>query len=178
METYTEPKELVENPHYLAQRQKNLGSLSDSMIDEPIIEIVNGFNKLPYCFTLQSCYGHFIYNGQKDPHSLDPLPVTNTIARVEYKIAYIALCIEDSDSGRRLFEALKKITIIDPENIQFCCAEWFWNRQVNSYALQVEPDRFKHEDKAILDYKEALNIEKIRNEFFVKLKELLQKQQD
>ena len=178
METYTELKELMENPHYQAQRQKNLGGLSDSMIDEPIIEIVNGFNKLPYCFTLQSCYGHFLYNGQKDPHSLDPLPVTNTIARVEYKIAYIALCIEDSDSGRRLFEALKKITIIDPENIQFCCAEWFWNRQVNSYALQVEPDRFKHEDKAILDYKEALNIEKIRNEFFVKLKELLQKQQD
>ena len=178
METYTEPKELVENPHYQAQRQKNLGSLSDSMIDEPIIEIVNGFNKLPYCFTLQSCYGHFLYNGQKDTHSLDPLPVTNTIARVEYKIAYIALCIEDSDSGRRLFEALKEITIIDPENIQFCCAEWFWKRQVNSYALQVEPDRFKHEDKAILDYKEALNIEKIRNEFFVKLKELLQKQQD
>ncbi len=168
METYTEPKELVENPHYQAQKQKNLGSLSDSMIDEPIIEIVNGFNKLPYCFTLQSCYGHFHYNGQKDPHSLDPLPVTNTIARVEYKIAYIALCIEDSDSGSRLFEALKEITIIDPENIQFCCAEWFWKRQVNSYALQVEPDRFKHEDKAILDYKEALNIEKIRNEFFVK----------
>jgi hypothetical protein len=59
----------------------------------------------------------------------------------------------------------------------FCCAEWFWKRQVNSYALQVEPDRFKFEDKAILDYKEALRIEKIRNEFFVRLKELLQKQQ-
>jgi len=96
---------------------------------------------------------------------------------VEYSIAYIALCIENSDWGRMFFDALKGIADIEPENIQFCCAEWFWKRQVNSYALQVEPDRFKFEDKAILDYKEALKIEKIRNEFFVQLKELLQKQQ-
>jgi hypothetical protein len=97
---------------------------------------------------------------------------------VEYKIAYIAFCIENSDLGKMLFDALKKIANIDPENIQFCGAEWFWERQVNSYALQVEPDRFKFADKAILDYREALKIEKIRNEFFVRLKELLQKHQE
>ena len=130
METYTKPKKLVENPHYQAQRRKSLGILSDSMIDEPIIEIVNGFNKLPYCFTLQSCYGHFVYSGQKDSHNLEPLPVTNIIGKVVYKIAYVAFCIENSLSGSRLFEALKKITTIDQENIQFCCAEWFWKRQV------------------------------------------------
>jgi hypothetical protein len=72
---------------------------------------------------------------------------------------------------------LKRIADIDPENIQFCCAEWVWERQLNSYALQVEPDRFKLEDTAIVDYQEALKIEKIRNEFFIQLKELLQKQQ-
>jgi hypothetical protein len=177
LETFTEPKALVENPHYQDQRQKCLADLSDGMLDDPIIGLVNAFNKLPYCFTLQSCYGHFIYNGQNDPHNLEPLPIKDTIARVEYRIAYIALCIENSDWGRMLFNALREITIIDPENIQFCCAEWFWKRQVNSYALQVEPDRLKYEDKAILDYKEALKIEKIRNEFFVQLKELLQKQQ-
>ena len=178
METFTEPKELVDNPHYQDQRKKSLAGLSDGMIDVPIIELINAFNKLPYCFTLQSCYGHFIYSGQNDSHNLEFLPITDTLDRVEYRIAYICLCIENSDLGRGLIEALNKITAIDPENIQFCCAEWFWKRQVNSYALQVEPDRFKHEDKAILDYKEALNIEKIRNDFFVKLKELLQKQQD
>jgi hypothetical protein len=75
-----------------------------------------------------------------------------------------------------LLEALNEITAIDPQNIQLCCAEWFWERQVNSYALQVEPDRFKHKDTAILDYREALHIEKIRNEFFVQLRELLQKE--
>ena len=175
METYTELKQLVKNPHYQEQRQKNLSSLSDSMIDEPIISIVNGFNKLPYCFTLQSCYGHFIYEGQKNAHNIESLPVIDTNAMVEYKIAYIAFCIEDCSFGRGLLDDLKEITTINPENIQFCCAEWFWKKQKNSYALQVEPDRFKHKDKAILDYKEALYIEKIKNKFFIQLRELVRK---
>jgi hypothetical protein len=177
LETFTEPKALVVNPHYQDQRQKSLAGLHDDMIDKPIIELIKAFNKLPYCFTLQCCYGHFLYGGQNDPHNLEPLPLTDTIARVEYRIAYIALCIESNDLGRLLFDALKGITDIDPENIQFCCAEWFWERQVNSYALQVEPARYKFEDKAILNYQEAMKIEKIRNEFFVQLKELLRKQQ-
>ena len=172
METFIEPKVLVENPDYLKQRQKSLSELRDDMIDTPIIEIINSFNKLLYCFTLQCCYGHFLYNGQKDPKNLDPLPITKTISKVEYRIAYVAFCIENSELGKELMDALKKITVLDPKNIQFCCAEWFWERQVNSYALQVEPDRYKFEDKTILDYKEALNIEKIRNEFFVQLWEL------
>ena len=176
METFTAPKKLVENPLYQDQRQKTLAGLSDDMIDAPILYLIKGFNRLPYCFTLQSCYGHFIYNTQKDSHNLEPLPVTDTLARVEYRIAYICFCIEKSDLGRGLLEALIEITAIDPENVQFCCAEWFWKRQVNSYALQVEPDRFKRKDRAILDYKEALYMEKIRNEFFVRLKDLLQKQ--
>ena len=174
METFTNPRELIVNPHFNEQRQKSLLVLSDVTIDAPIIEIINDLNKLPYCFTLQSCYGHFVYNGQKDPYNLEPLPDSNSITEVEYRIAYIAFCIDNSDSGRSLFEALKKITAIDPDNIQFCSAEWFWKRQVNSYALQVEPDRFKHKDSAILDYREALKIEKIRNEFFTRLDELLQ----
>ena len=173
METYTELKEFVENPHYQMQRQKSLCNLTDNMIDIPIIEIIKGFNKLPYCFTMQSCYGHFVYKGQKDPHNFEPLPINDSITKVEYRIVYIAFCIKNSPLGRGLFEALKKIPAINSENIQFCCAKWFWKSQVNSYALQVEPDRFKHRDKAILDYNEALHIEKIRNEFFVQLEELL-----
>jgi hypothetical protein len=147
------------------------------MIDVPIIELIKAFNELPYCFTLQSCYGHFVYNGQNDPHNLEPLPITDTIARVEYRIAYICLCTENSNFGRGLLKALNEITAVDPENIQFCCAEWFWQRQVNSYALQVQPDRFKHKDSAMLDYGEALHIEKIRNEFFIQLQVILKRQQ-
>ena len=176
METYTELIEFAENPHYHLQRQKSLCELTDEMIDIPIVEIINGLNKLPYCFTLQSCYGHFVHNGQKDPHNLESLPLKFGIVKVEYRIAYIAFCIENSALGRGLFEALKAITAIDPQNVQFCCAEWFWKKQVNSYALQVEPERFKLKDKAILDYKEALHIETIRNELFVRLEELIKKQ--
>jgi len=175
METLTAPKEFVENPNFKEQRLKSLSDLVDDIIDGPLVEIINGFKQLPYCFTLQSCYGHFLYPGQKNPANLESLPVTKSIDRVKYRIAYISFCIENSESGKRFFEALKDITLIDPGNVQFCSAEWFWKRRVNSYALQVEPDRFKHKDSAILDYKEALYIEKIRNEFFVQLGALLQR---
>ena len=176
METFTEPKALGGNPHFQDQRRKCLAGLSDYMIDDPIVELVNAFNSLPYCFTLQSCYGHFVYSGQNDPRNLEPLPMTDTLASVEYRIAYIAFCVENSDSGMLLLESLKSIPDIDPDNIQFCCAEWFWEKQVNSYALQVEPDRFKSQDTVILNYNEALKVEKVRNEFFVQLRDLLRKQ--
>ena len=174
METFTELKEFAENPLYQVQKQKVLSDLTDDIIDMPIIDLINGYNKLPYCFTLQSCYGHFVYNGQKDLHNLEPLPVKGAIGKIEYRIAYIAFCIEISAGGRVLFEGLKEITCIDPANVQFGCAEWFWSWQINSYALQVEPDRFKSQDTAMIDMKEALHIEKIRNTFFIRLYELLE----
>jgi hypothetical protein len=94
------------------------------------------------------------------------------VSGVEYRIAYIAFCIENNMKGRELLETLKKVSAIAPDNIQFCSAEWFWERQVNSYALQVVPERYKNEDIAILSYREALNIEKTRNEFFKALKKI------
>ena len=175
METFIEPKDLEVNPQFNEQKRETLKGLKDSMIDEPIIDTVNGFNKLPYCFTMQSCFGHFVYNTQRDPNKIEPLPIADTIDTIEYRIAYIAFCIQNSELGKRLIKTLDEITSIDSEYIQFCSAGWFWKRQVNSYALQVEPERFKQKDSVILDYREALHIEKIRNEFFVKLQELLQK---
>ena len=172
MKTYTAPKKLADNPHYDEQKLESRTAVIDAEIDAPIIEIIQDFNKPPFCFTLQSCYGHFLYSGQDNPNNLEPLPDTKTITRVEYRIAYIAFCLENSDSGRSLLKALKEIPAIDPEYIQFCSAEWFWDKQVNSYALQVEPDRFKHEDTATIDGEEALYIEKIRNEFFVGIMKL------
>jgi hypothetical protein len=173
METFTELKKLVENPHYQEQKHKILSDLTYDTIDMPIVDLIKRFNGLPYCFTLQSCYGHFVYKGQKDIHNLDPLPALDVSAKVEYRIAYVAFCIENSLRGKELLESLGEITDIDPGNVQFCCAEWFWKRQVNSYALQVEPDRFKHKDEALLDCKEALYIEKVREEFFARLFKLL-----
>ena len=174
METYTEPKAFVQNPDYQVQKQKALSGLTDDMIDRPIVDIVHGFNRLPHCFTLQTCYGHFVYDDQPDRYNLEPLRVDKEIkANIAYRIAYIAFCIENSTPGIELFESLKTITAIDPQYVQFCCAQWFWERQVNSYALQVEPDRFKDQDTAVIDLKEALYIEKIREEFFLRLHKLL-----
>jgi hypothetical protein len=51
------------------------------MIDMPVVDLINGFNKRPYCFTLQSCYGHFVSNDQKDTHNLDPLPAKEIIVQ-------------------------------------------------------------------------------------------------
>ncbi|MDR3640754.1 MAG: hypothetical protein P4L39_05480 [Humidesulfovibrio sp.] len=176
METFTDPKQLVENPQYQKQRRKTLAGLRDGMIDAPILGVVNGFNTLPYCFTLQCCCGHFLHNDVKESNNLESLPVTNTISVVEYSIAYIAFCVENSDMGRRFLDALKDITALDPETIQFGSAEWFWKRQVNSYVLQVEPTVWKYEDTATLDYGEALRTEKVRDELFVHLQGLLKKQ--
>jgi len=56
--------------------------------------------------------------------------------------------------------------------VQFCCADWFWKRQVNSYALQVEPERYKTKDKITINFQEALHIENVRNEFFRRIEKI------
>ncbi len=170
METYSEPKELLENPSFQEQRDKSLAGLSDDMIDGPIVDLINDLNRMPFCFTMQCCYGHFVHNESTDKHTLERLPVTDTIGKVEYRIAYICFCVENSSAGRGFLKILKGITDIDPDYIQLCSAEWFWERHVNTYALQVEPDRFKNQDTAELEYEEALHVEKIRDEFFARLR--------
>ncbi len=170
METYTQPRELVENPGFQLQRERALAGLSPEMIDKPIVDLIAGFNKLPYFFTLQCCYGHFLFEGRTDSDNLDLLPPdTDSITEVEYRIAYMAFCVENSSSGREILGLLESVTSTDPDNIQFCCADWFWERQLNSYALQVEPDRYKDRDSVKISYKEALHVEKVREAFVKRL---------
>ena len=166
METITEFKPLVKNPFFLQQREKSLNQLDINTIDAPIKEIIKAFSNLPYCFTLQSCYGHFLYDNQKNPNNIEPLPELDKISQVEYRIAYIALCIWNNQQGRMLLQELKNIPEIDPDYVQFGCADWFWEQQVNSYVLQVEPERYKTKDKITVNFQEALHIEKVRNKFF------------
>jgi len=170
VETFTEPKELVENPDYVEQRRSTLSDLTDDMIDRPIVELVKVLNQLPFCYTMQSCYGHFLYDGQTDPANMEPLPAAGVTGPVQYRIAYICFCVENSSAGRGFLKIMRQITEIDPDYIQFCCAEWFWDRHVNTYALQVEPDRFKRQDTAELDFAEALRVERVRDEFFARLR--------
>ncbi|MBC8484665.1 MAG: hypothetical protein H8D45_01325 [Bacteroidetes bacterium] len=172
METFTEFKPLVDNPYFLQQREKSFNQLDINTIDAPIKEIIKAFSNLPYCFTLQSCYGHFLYDNQKNPNNIEPLPESDNISKVEYRIAYIALCIQNNEQGRILLQELKKIPAIDQDYVQFACADWFWQRQVNSYALQVEPQRYKTKDKITINFQEALHIEKVRNEFVRRLEKI------
>jgi hypothetical protein len=173
MQTYIKVKGFENNPGFEKHRQKAIEKLELNSIDKPIQDLIGGFQRLSYCFTLQSCYGHFLYEGMNDPYNTESIQTSEIIKEVDYKIAYIAICIQDSLSGRALFEELRKIPEIDNGYIQFGCARWFWKQQVNSFVLQVEPERYRFEDRITLGYKEALHIEKVRNLFFQKLEEVI-----
>ena len=173
METFTGLRGFVDNPRYHEQRRESLSGLDMDIIDTPIVDIINGLAGLPYCFTLQSCYGHFLPGGRGNPRGVEPLPASDSITRVEYRVAYIALCIQDSEAGRCLFHGLREMTALDPEYVQFGCAEWFWERQVNSYVLQVEPERHMAKDRVFVGYREAMHLEKTRNEVFIGLRTLI-----
>ena len=174
METYTELRELVENPDFRGQKRRALREIVPGEIDEPVRELVTAFNRLPCCFTLQICYGHFLFPGREDPHNLLSLPAEDCgPPEVEYRIAYLALGLENSKPGRELLRNLQGIPGLDPQNIQFFCADWFWERQLNSYALQVHPETFRDRDRAFLSIREARQIEKLRAGFFSRLEFLL-----
>lgn len=175
METFTAIKAFVDNPTYLQQRQNALQSLNIAAIDTPIVDIIRDFSKLPCCFTLQCCYGHFLHCLQQDPYSTEPLRPSDRIEGVDYKIAYLALCIENSTAGMRLFNDLKMLVSVDPDYVQFGCAEWFWRQQVNSYALQIEPYRYRNNDKVQLGMQEALHVQAVRDRIFTRIRSMLSK---
>lgn len=175
VETFTQPRPFVDNPGFEKQKVRTLKSLDLSDLDPPVVDIVVNFNKLDYCYTLQICYGHFVYSGQPDIHNLDPLPSEPFSGEIDYRIAYLALCLADNHAGRALFDALAKIPHLDPDNIQFGSADWFWERHLNSYALQVEPARLMYRDHGTVSYSEALHLERVRGLFFAEVHELLQK---
>jgi len=175
LETFTEPRQFVENPRFSKDRHDTLTVLDLHTIDEPIVDLIDGFTALPHCFTVQSCYGHFLYSPEQDTFSLDPVPTKNT-GYIRYRLAYIVFCIDNSPAGRAFHNSLAKVPELDPDYIQFGSAEWFWKRYVNSYALQLEPARFKRKDEAILEHAEALHVQQQRGLFFSKLRDLLKTQ--
>ena len=127
---------------------------------------------MPQCFTLQSCYGHFVYDGQPDPDNLATLAAQD-VGSVRYRIAYVALCIEHSATGARLRGALEDIPTIDSEYVQFGSPGWFWGLHPNTYALQVEPERFMRRDEAVIEHREALHVQRVRDQFFERLRQLV-----
>ena len=172
METFTGPRSFVHNQQYVQYRIETIDALDLKSIDEPILDIVSAFIELPYCFPLQSCYGHFVCTADQDIYTLSPIPkICNDPIR--YRIAYLAVCIKDSHDGRRLNNALSEIQAVDPVYIQFGSADWFWNQFPNSYVLQVEPPQYMQKDEAILEYSEAKHVQSVRDQFFIELRNRL-----
>lgn len=177
MQTFTKAKHFVDYPHYQEKREEALSRLDLQTIDRPIVDIIKDISTITHCFSLQSCYGHFVHKGQRNRMNVDPLSNYDESSRIEYKIAYIALCIQNNDLGRKLYQDLKAITKIDPDNIQFGSATWFWQTHVNSYVVQVEPDRYKKEDKAFVNINEALHLEIVKNQMFERLRGIVKEHQ-
>lgn len=88
----------------------------------------------------------------------------------------MAFCLESSQFGIELFNALSRIPEIDPDFVQFGSADWFWERYLNSYVLQVEPARHMNKDQFIVEHSEAQHIQRIRDLFFTRIAELLESQ--
>lgn len=172
METYAPPRPLQPNPGFRRQREAALRALDLSAVDEPVRGLVRSLNRLPHCFTLQSCYGHFVWADCGDPHNLRALPAADPGGLITYRIAYLALAVDDRAEGRDLLRDLGSLERIAPGYVQLGTADWFWTRQVNSFALQVEPERLRSLDQAALTYQEALRVQEARSRFFESLEEL------
>jgi len=175
VETFTEFRPMIVDPLYQDRRRRCLIELNIDELDVQIVNLIDDLCEFPFCFTLQSCFGHFLYPGQEKPNNTEPLSRTGLLHDVEYRIAYVAFCIENSGAGREFLRLLKQAPEIDPSYIQFGCAEWFWERATNSYVLQVEPARHMLKDKCTIKCQEALHVEKVRNEFYDHLIRLVQK---
>lgn len=180
MITFTIQKQFVEDPEYIRKKEKSLIELENILkkdgLDLPIEQIIIDINKIPYCFTLQSCYGHFVHRHRKNLYNVESLSkYSSEEIEVTYRIAYVAFCIQNNDSGRLLIEDLKSIVSIDPRYIQFGSSNWFWDQCVNSFVLQVSPERRRYEDKFNIDMEEALYIENVRDKFYQQLRDMVKK---
>lgn len=173
METFSKAREFVNQPNYLLDRKKALTGFRFGDIDAPIRDIVRDFAKLPHCFTLQCCNGHFLWEGQNDRHNLDELPARDP-GMIRYRIAYLALCIKKGKRGANFRERLAAICETDRAYVQFGSPDWFWQQYPNSYALQVEPTRDMFLDEALLEHAEALHVQSIRDEVFQRVRKLLE----
>jgi hypothetical protein len=172
METFSSPRPFVPSGGYSRDRRDCLAALDLAAIDEPLVDLVSGFAELPHCFTLQCCHGHFLCAPGQDPRSLDRIPSGHR-GRVRYRIAYVALCLENDRRGRALRRALARVPDVDPDFVQFGSADWFWRRWPNSYALQVAPAAHRHEDEFRLEASVAFRLQETRDLFFGRLREVL-----
>lgn len=178
MKTFTEAKPMVVDHDYQMRRARSSRELEAAFesgsIDAPISELVKRISRIPYCFTLQSCYGHFVFRDGTEEHSMKRISQDmGEGTTVRYRVAYMAFCLQDGQSGVELLDDLKAVHDVDPDYIQFGSADWFWNICVNTYVLQAEPERWRSEDYIDIDASEALRIETARDLLYSELEAVI-----
>ena len=167
METFIPHRPFTAHPSFEKDREKALKSFDSSAVDPPLRPLVNSINTQPELFTLQCCHGHFV---AEDGRELADTGEGGEGDSFVYRIAYLAVCIADSEGGRKARERLTNLPArVDPDHVQFGSATWFWDQWPNSYVVQVMPERYKELDKARIEYAEARRVEKIRDAFFLAL---------
>jgi hypothetical protein len=169
METFAAERDFLADSGFEDRRRRALAGLDLNKIDAPIVDIIESLFLLPYCYTLQSCYGHFVHPGQPDRYGVEALDNYTADTIVEYRLAYVALCIRNNEDGLALRAELRGLVSIDPQNVQFGSPDWFRHKHINSFALQVEPERFQYRDTARVGIDEALVLERTRNNVFERL---------
>ena len=166
METFANAGKLTRDPCYLLNKERQVSKIKTDEIDVPLRRFIREFNRIPHAYTLQCCWGHFLRGYPKNPVIQDELPERTGHEKVVYQIAYLAFCVQNCAPGKRLLEKMEQTVALDPNFVQFGSARWFRQQQVNSYVLQVVPERFKFCDRCSLEYKEARKIQKLKKAFF------------
>jgi len=132
--------------------------------------------QIPHCFTVQCCCGHFVHDEEPDSDNLSlPSHYAGMAESLRYRVAYLAVCIRDEKRGRELFADLRALAEQESGYIQFGSADWFWKRMVNTYCIQLEPERMKDQDSGMVSLSEARTLEKIRTVFFDRLAGIIRK---
>lgn len=175
METYTRARPVEPNDAFEAQRAAATVGLDATDIDEPLVALVADLNRLPHCFTLQCCYGHFVGEGDQDPRSLKPPPPMGKRS-LQYRLAYVAFAISDDDRGRAFLEAVHDLRDLDPRYIQVGSADWFWDRQVNSFVIQIGPRKMRKVDFMDLDGKQVRHVSHVRTQLFRRFAALVERE--
>ena len=72
------------------------------------------------CFTVQCCWGHFVHRLEPNPKNLVPPShykgVKEKIGTIRYRIAYLAVCLEDSWGGHEIYHGLGEMAKRDPSS--------------------------------------------------------------
>jgi hypothetical protein len=174
VQAFTEPRIPEPNQDFARQREEALVRLDLEGLDCPLRDLVSRLAEMPCCFPVESCCGHYAILDGGRRRVFDSLPPLNgSTTSVLYRVAHVALCLDDSPSGRDLLRELRAVPAIAPERVQFGCVDHLWERQINTFVLQVVPWPHRFVDDVLLLPAEATEVEEARRWFFNRLDDLV-----